>query len=210
MDELFRQIGGEDCRRAWEDVLGNRKGDELAGLRRFLRPRPHVNASRLAELRTKLRELVEPKPGETLTQSQMDRRTKVQAEIFALRVEVYAYQYFAHLRRLAAWLLVSAILLFMAATSYPLNTAGWFRLLAAAMIAALGGAMVFGYLKLDRNELLSLISGTTPYQLHWDWSLVTRVAPVLLVGALALLGAAFPELWQWLSMVSEPLIVPMK
>lgn len=78
------------------------------------------------------------------------------------------------------------------------------------MIAALGATIIWSYVRLDRDEVLSLISGTTPHRLHGDWALVGRLAAVLLLAAMALVGTAFPGLWQWLSMVSEPLVVPMQ
>jgi hypothetical protein len=208
MERLYIQLGGENPREAWLRVLGDRSGDELAGLHRFFSPRPRHEPAHARKLAEELTALA-PASG-TLTYAQQARRRELEEQLFAVRVELFAYQYFAHLRRLVFWLLVTSGLLYAAAASYPFNTAGWFRLLTSTMIAALGAAIVWGYVRLDRNELLSLISGTTPHRLHWDWALVARLAAVLLLAALALVGTAFPELWQWLSMVSEPLIVPMQ
>jgi len=60
-------------------------------------------------------------------------------------------------------------------------------------------------LKFDRNELLSYLVGTDPKQISINWSLIQMVAPALLLTVVAVLSSTFPEIWQWVRGVLEPM-----
>ena len=73
------------------------------------------------------------------------------------------------------------------------------------MLASIGCVMAWYYLKFDRNELLSHLVGTDPKQISINWSLIQMVAPAVLLTFVAILSSTFPEIWQWVRGVLEPM-----
>jgi hypothetical protein len=73
------------------------------------------------------------------------------------------------------------------------------------MLASIGCVMTWYYLRFDRHELLSHLVNTDPKQISINWSFIQAVAPALLLTMVALLSSAFPEIWQWVRGVLEPI-----
>lgn len=136
----------------------------------------------------------------------MDRdRMKAKQKLCAIEIELYVRQFFHQIVRLGLGLTVSACLLFLSAQAFPFSQEPLLRLSASIMLAAIGCVMAWYYLKFDRNELLSRLVGTDPKQVSVNWSLIQMIAPALLLTAVALLSQTFPEIWQWLRSVLEPM-----
>ena len=129
----------------------------------------------------------------------------LEEKLLAIKIDLYVRQFFYHCARLALGLILSACLLFLTAQSFPFSSEPLLRLTASIMLAAAGCLIVWYYFKFDRDELLSRLVGTDPKQVSWNWSLFQSVAPGVLLAAIALVSQAFPEVWQWLRYVLEPM-----
>lgn len=126
-------------------------------------------------------------------------------KLCAVEIDRYVRQCFRHIVRLGLGLAISACLLFLIAQNYPFSREPLVRLSASVMLGAIGCLMAWYYLKFDRNELLSHLVGTDPKRISINWSLVQMVAPAVLLTAVALVSQAFPEIWQWMRSVLEPM-----
>jgi hypothetical protein len=122
-----------------------------------------------------------------------------------VHLRLYLRQFLVHLRALFLSLIVSGGFLFLAANAFPINSAPFMRLTVSLMLLAVASAMLIYYLRFDRDAMLSLLVGTTPGQIAWNWSLLITVAPMLLIILGALFSQAFPETWGWVRDLLQPL-----
>lgn len=147
------------------------------------------------------------KAREALDQVLPDESGRLEAEqrLCAVQIDLFVRQYFHHIVRLGFGMAVSACLIFLCAQAFPFSHEPMLRLSASVMLASIGCVMTWYYLKFDRHELLSHLVGTDPKQVSINWSFIQAVAPALLLTVVALLSSAFPEIWQWLRGVLEPM-----
>jgi MFS-type transporter involved in bile tolerance (Atg22 family) len=111
----------------------------------------------------------------------------------ATQVAIYLSQFFVQLRDLVWSMIVCSVLLLLAATSYPFQPD---RLILSLMVTLVGGvvaAVCYVLVQMNRDELLSRISGTTPNRFNLDTeflgSFITYIVPALGVVTLQLTGA---------------------
>jgi hypothetical protein len=114
-------------------------------------------------------------------------------EFVATQVVTYISQYFVRMRSMAWSMLVCSVLLLLAATSYPFQPV---RLILYTMLGLIGAVVigiVYVLVAVNRDELVSRISGTTPNRFSLDSgflnSIVTYILPALGVVALQISGA---------------------
>ncbi len=160
----------------------------------FWTSRPTETDNELAKAKQKL---VEIRPDEV-------GRLQVEQRLCALEIELYVRQFFHHIFRLGFGLAVTACLLFLSAQTFPFSQEPLLRLSASIMLASIGAVMAWYYIKFDRNELLSHLVGTNPKEISINWSMIQMIAPAFILGGVALLSQTFPDLWQWLRGVLEP------
>jgi hypothetical protein len=96
-----------------------------------------------------------------------------------------------------------AILLFVAISSLPFQPRPWFQFTATLSFVAIGIAVVTTFVSVEANEVLSRIAGTTAGKVSFDWSLVLKRAPWVVVPLLMVIGQTFPELWNWFGVALE-------
>jgi hypothetical protein len=96
-----------------------------------------------------------------------------------------------------------AILLFVAISSLPFQPRPWFQFTATLSFVAIGIAVVTTFVSVEANEVLSRIAGTTAGKVSFDWSLVLKLAPWVVVPLLMVIGQTFPELWNWFGVALE-------
>jgi hypothetical protein len=138
------------------------------------------------------------------------QRWREAAEDFvALEVVLFLSQYFVQLRNLLVFLTVGPLLLLFAVTSYPLQPQPLWLLFAGVLIVAVASAFLVLFVQLERDELVSRISGTTPNHLNLNWSflgnIVTYAVPLL--GILAIASVDVSDLMHaWL----EPILRVLK
>jgi len=132
-------------------------------------------------------------------------KVKARQKLCAVEIELYVRQFFHHIVRLGFGLAASASLIFLCVQAFPYSQEPLLRLSASIMLASIGCVMAWYYLKFDRNELLSHLVGTDPKQISINWSLIQMVAPAVLLTFVAILSSTFPEIWQWVRGVLEPM-----
>ena len=66
-----------------------------------------------------------------------------------------------------------------------------------------GIAVVSTMVRVDADEVLSLIAGTDPGKVTFDWALVLKLTPWVAVPLIMVLGQTFPELWNWLGVMLD-------
>ncbi|HUA33672.1 MAG TPA: hypothetical protein VMA09_08700 [Candidatus Binataceae bacterium] len=98
-----------------------------------------------------------------------------------------------HLRTLAISSTLAVLLMLMAASSYPFPYGDDLLWFGWALVIAGAGSTTWMFLSMNRERVLSLISGTTPGALNWNSTLVLQIATHALIPIMVLLGAAFPE-----------------
>jgi len=96
-----------------------------------------------------------------------------------------------------------AILLFVAISSLPFQPRPWFQFTATLSFVAIGIAVVTTYVSVDANEVLSRIAGTTAGKVSFDWALIAKLAPWVVIPLVMVIGQTFPELWNWFGVALE-------
>ncbi len=74
------------------------------------------------------------------------------------------------------------------------------------MIGTLGVLTGLVVWRIERNELLSRVSGTTPGQITFDLSFIIQATLALLLPVIALITYAFPGAFDWLESVVSPIL----
>ncbi len=121
----------------------------------------------------------------------------------AARVVDFLRQVLAQLQNLALFGTTGMLLMLLAMSSYPfpqrdtLLWLSWATLLGAVLL------LLIVFVQMNRDRIISLLSGTTPGKLEWDSSFLIQVTVFGVVPILTLLGAQFPQafgqLFSWAS-----------
>jgi hypothetical protein len=121
----------------------------------------------------------------------------------ASRVVDFLRQVLAQLQSLALFGTTGMLLMLLAMSSYPfpqrdtLLWLSWATLLGAVLL------LLIVFVQMNRDRIISLLSGTTPGKLEWDSSFVFQLTVFGVVPILTLLGAQFPQafgqLFSWAS-----------
>jgi hypothetical protein len=98
-----------------------------------------------------------------------------------------------HLQNLAGLVTMGLILMLLAATSYPFQPREPLLLFSWVSILIVAAVTLFIFVQLNRDRVLSMLSGTTPGTFNLSGDLVYRVLIHGIVPIVALLGAQFPE-----------------
>jgi hypothetical protein len=105
-------------------------------------------------------------------------------EFVAVEVVAYLSQFFVQLRNLLVFLTISPLFLFIAATSYPFHPQRLWMMFAGALILAAVFVAITIFIQVERDEVVSRISGTRPNKLNFHWDFLANVCTY----ALPLLG----------------------
>ena len=122
-----------------------------------------------------------------------------QASLFAAsRVVDLLRQVMPQLQNLATFGTASMLLMLFAMSSYPfpqrdtLLWLSWSTLLGAVLI------LLIVFVQMQRDRVMSFLSGTVPGKLNWDAGFVRQVVVFGVVPVLSLLGAQFPDMFRQL------------
>ena len=96
-----------------------------------------------------------------------------------------------------------AIFLFVAISSLPFQPRPWFQFTATLSFVAIGIAVVTTFVSVEANEVLSRIAGTTAGKVSFDWALIAKLAPWVVIPLVMVIGQTFPELWNWFGVALE-------
>ena len=117
-----------------------------------------------------------------------------QAEEFIVsRMVNFLAVVFPSFQNLGYFVLVGLLLMLLAVTSYPFEPRNEFLFFNWVVILSFIGTILWIFVQMDRDTVLSLLNGGTPGQINISSELVLRA--FLYIGAplLALLGAQFPD-----------------
>jgi hypothetical protein len=127
-----------------------------------------------------------------------------QGSLFVVsRVVDLLRQVFPHFQNLAFFVTASILLMLLAVSSYPFGHRDTLLWIAWLAVGSAVGAMLYVFVSMNRDRVLSLLQGTTPGQLTWNSTFVTQVVIYGLLPVLGLLGAQFPgqlnQAFSWVS-----------
>lgn len=142
---------------------------------------------------------------ESSQRAQMEAVEDTLLLFLVLRIRPFAFA----LRSLAVELTISPILLLMSTTCYPYQPQQLTAALVWAFIAVAMATIFIVYVKVDRNEFVSRVSGTTANSVTKDWTFLSNVLTYL-VPAFTVFLVTFPGISYWLRSVLGPLSRAMK
>jgi hypothetical protein len=120
-----------------------------------------------------------------------------QGRIFMIGHVASFLQYIlVHLQNLAGLVTTGLLLMLLAATSYPFQPREPLLLFSWVSMLVVAAVTLFIFVQLNRDRVLSLLSGTTPGSFNLSGDLIYRVLIHGIVPLIALLGAQFPEVVQ--------------
>jgi hypothetical protein len=100
---------------------------------------------------------------------------------------------FPALQNLAYFVLAGLLLMLLAVTSYPFQPRNEFLFFNWVVILSFIGTVFWIFIQMDRDTALSLLSDTSPGQIHFSRELLLKILLYVAVPLTALLGAQFPE-----------------
>jgi hypothetical protein len=123
-----------------------------------------------------------------------EKKWFVLAEHFlAGRTAVFLHHLFLHLENLLFSVMAGLILMLLAVSSYPFQPSDQLLLFNWVVIIATVVLTVVVFVQINRNSVVSLLSGTDPGKVNWNQEFIVRLVLYGLVPVLALIGAQFPE-----------------
>src|SRR5262249_46461897 len=114
------------------------------------------------------------------------------AIFLASRIVDFLSHVFQHLQNLTVFIISALLLMLLAWTSYLFQPRSMILLFNWSVILSIVAVLLFIFIQMDRNELLSVLSGTIPGRLSWNRDLVFRLLIYSLLPILVLLGAQYP------------------
>jgi hypothetical protein len=96
-------------------------------------------------------------------------------EFVAVEVVAYLSQFFVQLRNLLVFLTVSPLFMLFAATSYPFHPQRLWMMFSGALILAAAFITVTIFIQIERDEVVSRISGTRPNKLDFRWDFLANI-----------------------------------
>jgi hypothetical protein len=106
-------------------------------------------------------------------------------DFVAIQAIVFVSQFFIQLRKLAAMVVCVSIILMLAATVYPFQPETLILYVFFALLLAVGGSIVWVMIHLNKNEIVSRITRSTPNKFELNWKFVSQLVwylgPIMLV-----------------------------
>jgi hypothetical protein len=127
-------------------------------------------------------------------------------EWFAVHLVFYVEWVFQHLMRIIRFVLCSVVFTTLLLSSYVFYPQDYMTRLFFALIALCAIALVAGLAQINRHDVVSAITNTTPGKVTWDRSFVTNVVLLGGVPLLTVLSAIFPPIRGFLFAWVRPLL----
>ncbi|MEA2648139.1 MAG: hypothetical protein QOG61_574 [Candidatus Binataceae bacterium] len=132
-----------------------------------------------------------------------DAQLLVIADLFvASRTVDFLRQVFPQLLNLVFFSTAGLLAMMLAASTYPFpqhDTIAW---LSWTMLLIVVGVMILIFAQINRDRVISMLSGTTPGELNWNGAFVSQLVTFGVIPILTLLGAQFPytlqRIFSWL------------
>lgn len=209
--ELIRQVGllRPDLRKAESDLSialsADVKGNKVAAAKSRADCETDID-----NLAIEIGKFLEPKwrtpqVGSVASATPASRKIYSLAELFvAARVVDFLREIFPHFRNLMTATTIAILLTLLALSSYPFSmrdallTIAWITVLSAV------SGMFYVFFTMNRDQVLSMLAGTTPGKLTWNGTFVAQLMIYGLLPLLGLLGVQFPgQFGSLLSSVSK-------
>jgi len=131
------------------------------------------------------------------------RRAFRLAQLFVVgRLVEFLREIFPHFRSMMFHTTLAILLALLALSSYPFAQRDTLIMLAWIIVVAAAGTTIYVLVTMNRDRVLSLLSGTVPGQISWNGAFVAQLFTVMLP-VLGLLGVQFPgefaSILSWLS-----------
>jgi hypothetical protein len=129
--------------------------------------------------------------------------------LYALEIVNFASECTVQLKNLAQFLTAGPLLLLLAATSYPFQPQRFLVVTICSLLVASSVGLLWTYIQMERNEVLSRVSKTPPNKVTWSWTFFGQLMTVIV----PLLGAAltqFPSLSDTINGWIEPILRVVK
>jgi hypothetical protein len=126
-------------------------------------------------------------------------------DFVAMRSATFISHVLYHLRELMAAALLGALLLVGALAAYPFHPPRFIALCSWVVVAAvvIGGLVVI--VRLERNEILSRLSGTAPGRVSFNFNFISELVVYVALPILALVATLVPEVSDQLAAWLDPL-----
>lgn len=140
-----------------------------------------------------------PIPGSPANQPGIDESLIKQAELYvAGRVLDFLRQVFPQMMHLVVFSSVGLLALMLALSCYPFPHRDTYMWLSWIILLSMISVIFVIFVQINRDRVMSMLSGTTPGELNWNGTFVWRLVLFGLIPILTLLGAQFPHALQGL------------
>lgn len=127
-------------------------------------------------------------------------------ELTAIQIRADITGYAAQLRHLLMTAMFSTILFLMAVLSYPMQPRSLLTSLAMIMVATISVMATWITVQFDRDEFLRRIQGQNSSGRQFDMPFWFRTLTWLAPAIMVLVSAIFPNAWDWVYTLLEPLL----
>ena len=130
-------------------------------------------------------------------------------DFVALHFVEYAEWVIEHLRNMATFLVIGLALALLLVSSYTAFDGRWLQYACFAILFSTVFMLLYVLVQLNRDEVLSRITGTDPGKVTWDARFIFNVMALVALPALALLSSIFPAVREFLSSWVSPVMHSM-
>ena len=130
-------------------------------------------------------------------------------DLLALQLVNFLSECTIHLKNQAAFLAIGPILLLLAASSYPFQPQRFLVVSIWTLLIAVSAGVLWAYVQMERNEVLSRISKTPPDRVSFNWTFLTQ-STAILIPLLGAVIAQFPFVSDTFNQWLDPLVRTMK
>jgi len=123
-------------------------------------------------------------------------------DFVAIQAIIYLSQFFILLRTMTYSMVWVSVLLLLAATAYPFQPEQMILYLLLGLVAAVVGAILWMFVRVNKNEIVSRITRSTPNKFEFNWAFVLSVLQY--IGPIAIVTIA--HLSGRLRTIVEPLL----
>jgi hypothetical protein len=147
-----------------------------------------------------------PAPARTVSSPTLRHWQDLAGEYCTLELVGYLSQFFVQLRNLFFFLTLGPLLLLLAITSYPVPSQQLWLLYSGVIIVTVAVAVIRIFVQMERDPVVSRISGTTPYRINFAkgelvMNILTYALPLL-----GVLAATSTDLANMLHSLLDPII----
>jgi hypothetical protein len=127
------------------------------------------------------------------------------ADFYAVRLIAYLRYVFGQLRYAVLAAIFTGIPLMMAAATYAFQPKRLAALILWSTLTASSAAILFSFIEMDRDAVLSAIGKTDPCKVTRDWSFISKIVVYGILPVLGLIASQFPTMGRLLSGMLDPL-----